>query len=142
MCAVTVGHEVGAPVAALRVGFSLATLAPGYVGGAESFARGVLDGLRRHDVSELRVRVIANHTAASAYASRAGGNVDLVTVPGPFKSGRLARAVAMARMRVDAGRLAARTARELDVIHYPMTVPLPARRRPSHSAHVAGHATS
>jgi glycosyltransferase involved in cell wall biosynthesis len=112
-------------VTPVRVGYSLATLAPGYVGGTESYARGVLDGLRRRDADEIQLRVIANRAAASAYASRAGGNVELVGVPGRFDSGYVARAVAMGRMRLDARRLAARTAGELEVMHYPMTIPLP-----------------
>jgi glycosyltransferase involved in cell wall biosynthesis len=113
------------PVGPLFVGYSLATLAPGYVGGTESYARGLLDGLRHIDAGELRLRVIANRTAAAAYGSRVGGNAELAELPGRFKKSQLERAAAMARMRLDARRLAARVARGLDVIHYAMTIPLP-----------------
>ncbi len=112
----------GAP---LSVGYSLATLVPGFVGGAESYARGVLDGLRRRNHGELRLRLIANTAAAGAYASRATGNVELVAMPGRFDSGYLTRVSAMARMRAGARVLEARTTRGLDVLHYPMTIPLP-----------------
>jgi glycosyltransferase involved in cell wall biosynthesis len=104
----------------LHLGYSLATLAPGYVGGAESYARGVLGGLRRAYPGELRVRVIANRTAASAEWVAAD-----TQVPGQFDRGLLTRALAMGRMRVDARRIAGRVAQGLDVMHYPMTIPLP-----------------
>jgi glycosyltransferase involved in cell wall biosynthesis len=111
--------------APLRLGYSLATLATGYVGGSETYARGVLDGLCARDPAELSLRVIANRTAAAAYRPRIAGRAQLVEVPGRFRGGIVERAAAMAAMRLDARRLAARVARDLDLVHYAVTIPLP-----------------
>jgi glycosyltransferase involved in cell wall biosynthesis len=111
--------------APLRVGYSLATLATGYVGGSETYARGVLDGLCARDPGELAVRVIANRTAAATYRPRVGGCAELVEVPGRFRGGTVERLGAMAAMRLTARRLAARVARDLDLVHYAVTIPLP-----------------
>ncbi|MGZ6707639.1 MAG: glycosyltransferase family 4 protein [Solirubrobacteraceae bacterium] len=107
----------------LRVGYSLATLAPGFVGGTESYARGVLTGLAGMDPGAVAVRVIANPAAAATL--QAGGNVEVVRTPGRFERGQLQRLGAMLRMRADARRLQARVAGGLDVMHYAVTVPLP-----------------
>jgi glycosyltransferase involved in cell wall biosynthesis len=109
----------------LRVGYSLATLATGYVGGSETYARGVLDGLCAREPGELSLRVIANRTAAAVYRPRIAGRGELVEVPGRFRGGTVERAAAMAAMRLDARRLAARVARDLDLVHYAVTIPLP-----------------
>ncbi|HEY2200963.1 MAG TPA: hypothetical protein VGH56_03670, partial [Solirubrobacteraceae bacterium] len=106
----------------LRIGYSLATLAPGYVGGSESYARGLLGPLAASP--ELGVRVIANSrvTASKAWTDK---NAEFVELPGRIEQGLLARAMAMSRMLLDARRIAGQVARGLDVMHYPMTVPLP-----------------
>jgi glycosyltransferase involved in cell wall biosynthesis len=52
-------------------------------------------------------------------------NAEWVELPGRFERGLLTRAAAMARMRIDARRIAGRVACGLDVMHYPVTVPLP-----------------
>lgn len=106
----------------LRIGYSLATLAPGYVGGSESYARGLLGPLAAS--GELRMRVIANSKVAASNAWT-DENAELVELPGRFDQGLVTRAAAMARMRLDARRIAVQVARGLDVMHYPMTVPLP-----------------
>lgn len=107
----------------LRVGYSLATLAPGFVGGTESYARGVLAGLAEMDPATVQVRVAANPAAAATL--RAGGNIEVVRTAGRFERGQLQRLGAMLRLRADASRLQARIARDLDVMHYAVTVPLP-----------------
>jgi len=68
--------------------------------------------------------VIANVTVTASNAWT-GVNAEWVELPGLFERGLVTRAAAMARMRVDARRIAERVARGLDVMHYPMTVPLP-----------------
>ena len=113
----------------LRVGYSLATLAPGVVGGAESYARGLLDGLRTATGQALRLRVIANPTAAAAYRPRLQDtDVELVEVPGRFTLGLAPRALSMLGMTLAARPLARRFADGLDVLHHPMTIPLPRAR--------------
>lgn len=110
---------------ALCVGYSLATLAPGVVGGVESYSRGLLDGLRAEG-GRLRLRVIANPTAAAAYRPRlAGSATELVVVPGRFTLGLAPRALSMLALALAARPLARRFAGGLDVLHYPLTIPLP-----------------
>jgi glycosyltransferase involved in cell wall biosynthesis len=109
----------------LHLGYSLATLATGYVGGSETYARGVLDGLCARDPGEVSVRVIANRTAAAAYRALVAGRAELVEVPGRFRGGIAERAAAMVAMRLDARRLAGRVARDLSLMHYAVTIPLP-----------------
>lgn len=111
------------------IGFSLATLAPSVVGGAESYARGLLDGLLGLSGAPPRLRVIANPTAAAAYRPRlAGSGARLVVVPGRFTLGLAPRALSMLALTIAARPLERRFVRGLDVIHYPMTIPLPRTR--------------
>ncbi len=108
------------------IGLSLATLAPGVVGGSESYARGLLDGLLGLSGVPPSLRVIANPTAAAAYRPRlAGSGARLVVVPGRFTLGLAPRALSMLAMTIAARPLERRFAGGLDVIHYPMTIPLP-----------------
>jgi glycosyltransferase involved in cell wall biosynthesis len=107
------------------VGFSLLTLFPGRVGGSESNVRGLLGEFSAGNGPE-RVTVLANRHALSAYGSYARGPVTLHEVrsyrPG---NGNLTRLLAM----TGAGllpRVAARDVpRDLDVLHHPVTVPVP-----------------
>lgn len=109
----------------MHVGFSLLTLFPGRVGGAESNVRGVLDQFAAGNGPE-RVTVLANRQVAEAYGRYARGPVALHQVRS-YRSGDgdLTRLLAM----VGAGvlpRLAARDVpRDLDVLHHPVTVPIP-----------------
>jgi glycosyltransferase involved in cell wall biosynthesis len=111
---------------ALCVGYSLATLAPGVVGGTESYARGLLGGLLAAPAARPRLRVIANPTAAATYGPRlAETGAELVVVPGRFTLGLAPRALSMLAMTLAARPLARRFAAGLDVLHYPATIPLP-----------------
>ena len=116
----------------MHVGYALLTLFPGRVGGSETNARGVLEEFAEGRGPE-RVTVLANRHVASAYAAYERGPVRLHHVrsyrPG---DGDLTRMAAMAGARVLPGRVARDLPRGLDVVHYPVTVPIP---RPS-GAHV------
>lgn len=109
----------------MHVGFSLLTLFPGRVGGSESNVRGVLGQFAAGNGPE-RVTVLANRHVADAYGGYARGPVALRRVRS-YRSGDgdLTRLLAM----VAAGalpRLAARDVpRDLDVLHHPVTVPIP-----------------
>jgi glycosyltransferase involved in cell wall biosynthesis len=109
----------------VHVGFSLLTLFPGRVGGAESNVRGVLGQFAAGNGPE-RVTVLANRHVADAYGEYACGPVALHEVRS-YRSGDgdatrlLAMAVAGALPR-----LAARDVpRDVDVLHHPVTVPIP-----------------
>jgi glycosyltransferase involved in cell wall biosynthesis len=111
--------------APVHVGYSLLTLFPGRVGGSESNVRGLLGEFTEGNGPE-RVTVLANRHVAAAYGAYERGPVSVHHVrsyrPGDSMATR-ASAMAWARLLP---RLAARDVPAgLDVIHYPVTVPIP-----------------
>ncbi len=109
----------------MHLGFALLTLFPGRVGGSEANVRGLV---REFSAGRGpgRVTVLANAKVAEAYADRVGGPVALHRVRS-YRAGdsgptRLAAMTAAAA----APRLAARDVpRDLDLVHHPLTVPIP-----------------
>ncbi len=114
----------------MHVGYSLLTLFPGRVGGSETNARGLLAQFRAGNGPE-RVTVLANRHVADAYRRYAGGPVSLHHVRSYRAGDSLpTRALAMGFARL-APRLVARDVpRELDLVHFPVTVPIPRTGRP------------
>jgi glycosyltransferase involved in cell wall biosynthesis len=111
----------------VEVGFSLLTLSPGHPGGSETYVRGLLEGFARQPLDD-RITVLADARVASAYADVIGARVQLTSRAGsPVGRRRLARAARFARVLV----APARPARELDVMHYPLTLPVPRTPTPS-----------
>jgi glycosyltransferase involved in cell wall biosynthesis len=108
----------------MRVGLSLLTLVPGISGGSETYARELCRALAR--VGRHRYEVLA-----PTLAPEAGGGLETVVATGYPASttipGRL-RAMAGASMRP--GALADRLT-GADVVHYPLTVPVPPVDRPT-----------
>ena len=108
----------------MRVGLSLLTLVPGISGGSETYARELCRALAR--VGTHRYDVLA-----PTLAPESGGGLETVVATGYPASttipGRL-RAMAGASMRP--GALARRLA-GADVVHYPLTVPVPPVDRPT-----------
>jgi glycosyltransferase involved in cell wall biosynthesis len=108
----------------MRVGLSLLTLVPGISGGSETYARQLCRGLARVGAHHYEVLV-------PTLAPEAGGGLETVVATGYPASttipGRL-RAMAGASMRPGAlaGRLTG-----ADVVHYPLTVPVPPVDRPT-----------
>ena len=114
----------------MHVGYSLLTLFPGRVGGSETNARGLLEEFRAGNGPE-RVTVLANRHVADAYSRYAGGPVSLHHVRS-YRAGDSmpTRALAMGFARL-APRLVARDVpRDFDVVHFPVTVPIPRTSRP------------
>ena len=114
----------------MHVGYSLLTLFPGRVGGSETNARGLLEEFRAGNGPE-RVTVLANRHVAHAYSRYAGGPVSLHHVRS-YRAGDSmpTRALAMGFARL-APRLVARDVpRDFDVVHFPVTVPIPRTSRP------------
>ncbi len=109
----------------MNVGFSLLTLFPGRVGGSESYVRGLL-GQFAAGCGPQRVTVLANRHVRSAYGGFARGPVTLHEVSS-YRAGDRAgsRAVAMGAARILPARAARAAPRDLDVLHYPVTVPIP-----------------
>jgi glycosyltransferase involved in cell wall biosynthesis len=113
------------------VGFALLTLFPGRVGGTETYVRGLLGEFAGGNGPE-RVTVLANRHVMAAYRGVERGSVALHQVrsyrPGdsiPTRALAMASAVALPR----------RAARDvppgLNVVHYPVTVPIPATGGPT-----------
>lgn len=112
------------PSGAVHLAFALLTLVPGKAGGAESSVRELLREFSRGNGPE-RVTVLANPLVARGYAGFARGPVGLREVAA-FRTGegtarRLAAIAAAPILTRGLRRLAPR----VDVLHHPVTVPVP-----------------
>jgi glycosyltransferase involved in cell wall biosynthesis len=105
--------------AVVHVGLGLLTLFPGRMGGSETNVRGLLGEFARGHGPE-RVTALVNRHAVDAYRSSGSVEVRHVRSYRPGDS-RLTRFLAM-----NAGRVWPELdGREFDVVHYPVTVPVP-----------------
>jgi glycosyltransferase involved in cell wall biosynthesis len=114
----------------VHLGYSLLTLFPGRVGGSETNARGLLAEFADGNGPE-RVTVLANRFVADAFGEYARGPVSLHHVRS-YRAGNTipTRALAMSAARALPW-LAARDVPPVDVVHYPVTVPIPRSGRPT-----------
>ena len=114
----------------MNVGFSLLTLFPGRVGGSESNVRGLLEQFAAGN-GPAAVTVLANRHVMRAYEDLDRGPVSLCEVrsyrPGDSPP---TRALAMAGARLLRGRAARDVPPGLDILHYPVTVPIPSTSLP------------
>ncbi len=112
----------------MHVAFALLTLFPGRVGGAESNVRGVLGQFADGNGPE-RVTVLANRHVAEAYGGYVRNGVDLHLVRS-YRSGDsdLTRLLAMATAGVAPWLAARDVPRGFDLLHHPVTVPIPRLR--------------
>jgi glycosyltransferase involved in cell wall biosynthesis len=102
----------------MRVGVSLLTLAPGDLGGSEIYARSLLGALAA--VGEHEYVVFVPESARDA----AGGLRTIAVSELPFAR-RGPRRIPAMRLRVAVSRALRRELRDVDVLHYPLTVPIP-----------------
>jgi glycosyltransferase involved in cell wall biosynthesis len=114
----------------VNVGFSLLTLFPGRVGGSESNVRGLLSEFADGNGPKV-VTVLANRYVMEAYRELEHGPVELHEVRS-YRPGRSTptRALAMAASRLAPARAARDVRPVIDLIHYPVTVPIPAANVP------------
>src|SRR5512134_690995 len=102
----------------MRVGLSLLTLVPGISGGSETYARELCRALARvgaHDYGTL----------VPTLAVDAGGGLETVVATGYRASTNTpGRLLAMGRASLRPGALRPHLERA-DVVHYPLTVPVP-----------------
>ncbi|HSL64978.1 MAG TPA: glycosyltransferase family 1 protein, partial [Gaiellaceae bacterium] len=105
------------------VGLSLLTLVPGQIGGTETYVRGLTRGLAEH--GELPYRVFLPRVAAGA------GNGLPEEIATEYRAARTLpqRFAAMGLAAARPGPLRRRLA-AADLVHYPLTIPLPEDRRP------------
>jgi glycosyltransferase involved in cell wall biosynthesis len=108
----------------MRVGLSLLTLVPGISGGSETYARELCRAFAR--VGEHQYEVLV-----PTLAPEAGGGLETVVATGyPAATTIPGRLRAMTGASTRPGALAARLA-GADVVHYPLTVPVPPVDRPT-----------
>lgn len=109
----------------MHVGFALLTLLPGKVGGSETYVRSLLDGLASERVPD-RVTVLAAESLLGSLAGIDSGQVAVRAVAGWRYPHRTAgRALAIGGGLLAGRALARRQTSDLDVVHYPLTTPLP-----------------
>jgi glycosyltransferase involved in cell wall biosynthesis len=108
----------------MRVALPLLTLVPGISGGSETYARELCRGLARVGVHEYEAMVptLAPDAADGLPTLVATGYRASTTTPGRLR--------AMTGGALRPGNLRTRVD-EADVIHYPLTVPIPPARRPT-----------
>ena len=107
----------------MRVGISLLTLVPGELGGSETYARGLTRALSSAGVHEYTV-------FAPPGAHDAAGGLPVVEVGSlPLMRRGPARVPAL-RVTSSLSHKRRRASRSLDVLHYPLTVPIPRSRVP------------
>jgi glycosyltransferase involved in cell wall biosynthesis len=114
----------------VNVGFSLLTLFPGRVGGSESNVRGLLSQFAEGN-GPGTVTVLANRYVMDAYTEFEHGPVELREVHS-YRPGNSmpTRALAMAAARLAPARAARDVPPGLDLLHYPVTVPIPVAKLP------------
>ena len=109
----------------MHVGFSLLTLFPTLAGGSETYVSGLLGQFATGNGPEL-LTILANRHVLEPYARYERGPVRVHHVtsyrPGDSMG---TRAAAMALARALPTRAARDVPRGLDVVHYPVTVPIP-----------------
>jgi glycosyltransferase involved in cell wall biosynthesis len=112
-------------MSAVHVAFSLLTLFPGRVGGSESNVQGLLREFSAGN-GPARVSVLANALVMEAYRDLASGPVSLHMVRRYRQGdGTLTRAAAMTMAALRPRRIASELPSGIDVLHHPVTVPVP-----------------
>jgi glycosyltransferase involved in cell wall biosynthesis len=110
---------------AVHVAFSLLTLFPGRVGGSESNVQGLLREFSAGN-GPARVSVLANGLVMEAYRDFAIGPVSLHRVRSYRQGdGTVTRMAAMTSAALAPRRVARELPGEVDVLHHPVTVPIP-----------------
>ena len=110
----------------MRIGLALLTLFPSRVGGSETYVRGLLDQYA-DGAGPDEVVVLANRHVLGRYRAFERGPVRLQHVPSYRPGdGTLTRAIAMIGAAAWPSRAARDVPRDLDLLHYPVTVPIPA----------------
>ncbi len=109
----------------MNVGFSLLTLFPGQAGGAESYVRGLLAAYAAGAGPEMTTALVSRHSAP-VVERLARPHLKVQHVPS-YRPGdsELTRLLAMSAARITPARTARDLPANLDLIHYPVTVPIP-----------------
>jgi glycosyltransferase involved in cell wall biosynthesis len=108
----------------MRVGISLLTLAPGDLGGSETYARALVRALATGGALDYTV-FVPNHAADAASGLP---RVAVQTLPGARRG---PRRIPATRLSAAASRAVRKALTGVDVVHYPLTVPIPSSRAPT-----------
>jgi glycosyltransferase involved in cell wall biosynthesis len=108
----------------VHIGFALLTLAPGRMGGSETYVRELLGQFGAGNGPE-HVTVLANDDVMSAYDRFASSSVSLHRMGYSPGRTRLRRAAAMVAGHAAPRRLGRAVPAGLTLLHFPVTVPLP-----------------
>ena len=109
----------------VHVGFALLTLLPGRVGGSEANVQGLLGEFAAGNGPE-RVTVLANEAVVEAYGDRFAPPVVLHRVPAYRQGdGNATRLAGMTAAAIVPGRIARQVPADIDLLHHPVTVPIP-----------------
>jgi glycosyltransferase involved in cell wall biosynthesis len=113
----------------LHLVFSLLTLEPGAVGGSETYARGLLAAYGAGAGPE-RVTVLAGPRVARSLQPLRRGPVEVRAIAeATLRRGRAGRAASLLEGMAWPPRAAVESAEDADVLHLPLTVPVPRTRR-------------
>jgi len=109
----------------MNVGIALLTLFPGRAGGSETYVRGLLEAFRAGEGPELAT-LLASSASEESLRSLEGEHVQIAAIDS-YRPGNsaLTRLLAMEGSRLQRARLARSVPPNLDVVHYPITVPVP-----------------
>jgi glycosyltransferase involved in cell wall biosynthesis len=115
----------------MHVGISLLTHVPTRAPSGDTYVRGLLQELGARTGPD-RVTALVTPSVALGYSGSATGHVAAHVLPwSGWEHGEARRAAAVARAVVAPRGLPAALAAQLDVLHYPATVPIPASSLPS-----------
>ncbi|MEN0012505.1 MAG: glycosyltransferase family 1 protein [Solirubrobacteraceae bacterium] len=118
------GSPASRPV---RLGYSLLTVRPGQIGGAETYVRDLLDALVPGGSTDP-VRILANAEVAERYAGR-GAEIRFVAGMDPHGA-KVGRAARLAAAYLTPGRILGDATDGLDLVHFPVAVAIPRPRIP------------
>ena len=109
----------------MNVGLALLTLFPRRAGGAETYVRGLVAAFAAGDGPE-KTTALVSWQSEPALRELAGPQLKLQLV-GSYRPGdsRVTRLLAMEVARLRSGRIARDVPSGIDLIHYPVTVPIP-----------------
>ena len=108
----------------MRIGVSLLTLAPGDLGGSETYARQLVGALAR--VGSLDYAVFV-----PAHAKDAAGGLPAIEVEEPRLGKRGPSRIPLMALSARRTRGMGERVAALDAVHYPLTVPIPATEVPT-----------
>lgn len=108
----------------MRIGISLLTLAPGDLGGSETYARQLVRALSRVGTLEYAVLV-------PAHAKDAAEGLPAIAVDEPPVGKRGAPRIPLMALSARRARGVGQRVAALDVLHYPLTVPIPSTDVPT-----------